>query len=286
MADTNSNPNELPAEAAGQSPQGESKPNEEQSEGTEKEQTNPEAKESSSETSDTGEGKSQESNQENQPEAKEGEEEEEGTFFDPNKVPKELKPVYKQMQADYVRKTQKVAGLRRDYEDKLANLDKSPDNTQGTGQAEKSTTDEVLAAHGIDPNALDQNQKSFLGLVEEIAERKARKITERSVKPLYQKNVKDEVESYFKAKPQAAKYRKAMAEIDDRTGEKLTLDELYELASRKDREFENRDKESERAAQKRLNNTESSGSSATGAPAGNDPFKKMVQDSQEHKLPF
>ena len=34
-------------------------------------------------------------------------------FFDPNNVPEELKPAYKQMQADYTRKTQSVAEQRR-----------------------------------------------------------------------------------------------------------------------------------------------------------------------------
>lgn len=38
------------------------------------------------------------------------------TSFDPNNLPNELKPVYKQMQADYTRKTQEIAKLRGDYD--------------------------------------------------------------------------------------------------------------------------------------------------------------------------
>ncbi|MEM3335463.1 MAG: hypothetical protein QXY47_05475 [Thermoplasmata archaeon] len=36
--------------------------------------------------------------------------------FDPNKLPEELKPIYKSMQADYTRKTQELARMRREYE--------------------------------------------------------------------------------------------------------------------------------------------------------------------------
>jgi len=40
----------------------------------------------------------------------------EDSFFDPNQVPEELKPAYKQMQADYTRKTQEIAAIRKEHE--------------------------------------------------------------------------------------------------------------------------------------------------------------------------
>lgn len=40
----------------------------------------------------------------------------EESFFDPNQVPEELKPAYKQMQADYTRKTQDLAKQRKEIE--------------------------------------------------------------------------------------------------------------------------------------------------------------------------
>jgi hypothetical protein len=56
---------------------------------------------------------------ENEGQAKEPQPTDEETFsksFDPNKLPEELKPIYKSMQADYTRKTQELARMRREYE--------------------------------------------------------------------------------------------------------------------------------------------------------------------------
>lgn len=41
----------------------------------------------------------------------------EESFFDPNQVPEQLKPAYKQMQADYTRKTQTLAAERKQAEE-------------------------------------------------------------------------------------------------------------------------------------------------------------------------
>lgn len=46
-----------------------------------------------------------------------GSEQTEETFFDPKKVPEALLPAYKQMQADYTRKTQEVAKRTKEYEE-------------------------------------------------------------------------------------------------------------------------------------------------------------------------
>lgn len=40
----------------------------------------------------------------------------EETFFDPNQVPDELKPAYKQMQAAFTKKTQEIAQIRKEHE--------------------------------------------------------------------------------------------------------------------------------------------------------------------------
>lgn len=63
----------------------------------------------------------EDSNQEEKSETSTGQEETQpkdsfATNFDPNKLSDELKPVYKQMQGDYTRKTQEVAKLKGDYD--------------------------------------------------------------------------------------------------------------------------------------------------------------------------
>lgn len=63
----------------------------------------------------------EDSNQEENSETPKGQEETQpedsfATNFDPNKLSDELKPVYKQMQGDYTRKTQEIAKLKGDYD--------------------------------------------------------------------------------------------------------------------------------------------------------------------------
>lgn len=281
MADTNSNPNELSGQIDGQSSQEESKTAGEQSEGTEKEQTDLEHKESSDETSEgSGEGESKESNGEEQPEDRE-----KGNFFDPEKVPEELKPVYKQMQAAFTQKTQGVAELRKELENLRDTFKQEPQEKQADKVAE-SIVQQVLKTRGIDPNTIEPNQKAFLDLVEDVARQASRTEVGKSVAPLYEATEKREVESFFEKNPKATPYRKAMADIDRATKGTLTLDQLHFLAARRDMENQSREKDSQRAESKRLNNTESSQSSAMGAPEGDNPFKGMVESAQESKLPF
>ena len=46
-----------------------------------------------------------------------GQSEDEESFFDPNSVPEELKPAYKQMQAAFTKKTQEIAQARKESEE-------------------------------------------------------------------------------------------------------------------------------------------------------------------------
>lgn len=83
--------------------------------------TDPEDKKNINNPSEEG-GEPEEGEPEDISETPEGQEEtqpNEGEFatsFDPNNLSNELKPVYKQMQGDYTRKTQEVAKLKGDYD--------------------------------------------------------------------------------------------------------------------------------------------------------------------------
>jgi hypothetical protein len=93
----------------------------------------------------------------------------EESFFDPTKVPEELKPAYKQMQADYTKKTQEIATIRKEHESLKAQAQKysryeqyapileemlSP-NGQQTSNPALSALEVQLAKQGYSKEAID-----------------------------------------------------------------------------------------------------------------------------------
>ena len=269
MADATSNPAELPAESTDQPSTEEVTTQEEQSQGTDQAAAATETEASDESTQVGGESTDEQ--------AKGMDTEEEGTFFDPKKVPPELMPAYKQMQAAFTQKTQAIAA--REIELAQQGATKEEAAAQAQAEAKTSIVDDVLRAEGIDPAKLPADQRQALDLVAKIAQQAASGKVNEAVAPIYQKETLAQVQSFFKANPEAVKYSRQMAEIDRRTGGTLELPELYALASREDTKTSAKEELSKKATDKRLKNSESSASTASGTAKGNDPFKDMLGQS-------
>jgi len=72
-------------------------------------------------------------------------EEQSSTFtekFSPDKLPDDLKPVYKQMQADYTRKTQELAEMRRTFDERMRQVEDYLANMQGEPQEPEQVSEE------------------------------------------------------------------------------------------------------------------------------------------------
>jgi len=264
MADaTSSNSEELDQTATGQADTA-AETTDEQSTGTDTTSTADTAQDSTTEHTSTGE-------------------EEDEQFFDPKAVPAELQPAYKQMQRAFVQKTQALASKRKELEQAGATKQEAVEQT--APQADDIEA-EVLQELGVNPAQLDNNTRQLLNVMIAVSKRVAGRQVNTAVAPIYADKTLQEVNSYFAHNPDAENYRKEMAAIDRRTGEKLTLPELYQLASAKDRTASQKKDQADRAQQRRLNNIESTGSTATtvAKPSGS-PFDSMLDESRKKRLP-
>jgi hypothetical protein len=210
-------------------------------------------------------------------------------FFDPSEIPDDLPEeqkakllaTWKSMQGSYTRKTQAL---------KQKPADQAPDLRAPAVQSESGTDSsdirgEVLRRLKLDDGTMTPQAKQVVDLMVQIATEAADIKTSRAVAPIYANTTKQEVGAFFEKNPDAKSYRTQMAEIDRRTGERLTLEELHTLASSKDREIRTSDELSKRAGARRLQNAESSqGSSAAGAAPNANPIDKLVTNYQERNL--
>jgi hypothetical protein len=277
MADTTSNPDEL----QDQDPSShEEDTSQEQSTGTDQEQTATDTQDSQQSEDSTPEGEQGDDDQQEQTE--DGKEDK---FFDPSQLPDELKPVFKNMQAAYVKKTQALAEQRKQYEKPPEEEIRAPKSGDQSEQGTPDLRSRIVQKLGIDEANLQPQAKQVLDLMVRIAEEAAVDKVGQAVRPIYDRESKREVQTYFKDTPDAKNYSKKMAEIDRRTGEKLTLPELYYLASREDREVKTKDDLSNRAGTRRLDNAESSqGSSASGNAPSDNPIDQLFEESRNTDL--
>lgn len=94
----------------------------------------------------------------------------ESTFtdkFDPNSLPPELATAYKQMQADYTRKTQEIAQMRKQFEELMAAMqDQGKPQPEDEGQVEYPT-DPIEYAEWVKEKAKQEALQEFMALQEQ-----------------------------------------------------------------------------------------------------------------------
>lgn len=149
--------------------------------------------------------------------------------FDPSKLPPELQPVYKSMQADATRKWEDAAKLRREVEERQAKLDEERrlmlDGQKSLIEAlQKSRSTESTEAT---PTTLEQIQQLrdegrhaeadqlVLKYVEQIAEQKAEPYVKEAKENLYKTTFRDTLTEIKMNNPVANHYWDQVAEVFD-----------------------------------------------------------------------
>lgn len=132
------------------------------------------------------------------------------------------------------------------------------------------------------PVYIDRQKLAAAKTPEEIADvleegivKAAEERSKQAVNPILQDKAKAEVESYFGAHPERAKYRKDMAKLDAATGESMSLDQLYYAVSGSDREKAAARKREERLRDQANDNAESPGGTQ-GSKGDTDVFDEMA----------
>ena len=193
-------------------------------------------------------------------------EEDEPTLLTPEeikKLPPELKAQYASMNTQFQSKMKVVNDLVAKAREIIDNGGR-PTEGAGDNPAAPSVVDTVLQRRGIDPTKLSKDVRETLDLVAEVAQEAGGAKANEAVAPLQAKEVKQQVDGYFAKSPERAKFRKAMAELDRKTGETMTLDELFYAVSGKTRETADAVRKDKKLRELAGRNSES----ASGTPGG------------------
>lgn len=186
------------------------------------------------------------------------------------KLPKELKGSYVAMNRRFQERMGEAKGIIEQVRQALAAR-----GQDGDAAAAEAAKRPVLIDR--EKLALAKTQDEVIALIEEAILKGGDLAAGRKLEPIHAKEAKAEVESYFTAHPERTKYRKAMAQKDAATGEKLTLDELYYAVAGKDIEAAGTERKDKKLRDLSKGNSESQSGTTGKSGAEGDIFDEIAQ---------
>jgi hypothetical protein len=143
------------------------------------------------------------------------------------KLPKELKAQYVAMNTRFQQRMAEAKDIIREVREALQERGEKGDPAAADAAKRPVLIDRARLAQAKD-------NEEVIALIEEAILKGGTMAAEQTVQPIRTKEATAEVNSYFKDHPERAKYRRQMAELDTKTKETLTLDELFYAVAGKD----------------------------------------------------